>query len=89
LTLDGDRVTAYEEKPAIAVTVCSAIAALGPPALEAIDGPMGLVDLTNALLHNGSRVTAYRHDAPWVDVNDVLDVARAEALVREHASEFA
>jgi NDP-sugar pyrophosphorylase family protein len=89
LTLDNDRVTAYEEKPSIAVTVCSAIAVLGPEAVEAIDGPMGLVDLTNVLLRNGSRVTAYRHDAPWVDVNDVRGVARAEALVREHAGEFA
>ncbi len=33
LTLDGDRVTAYDEKPTIAVPVSSAIAVLGPAAL--------------------------------------------------------
>ncbi len=92
LSLDGDRVTAYDEKPSVDVTVCSAVAVLGPAALAllaATDGPMGLVDLSNALLRNGERVGAYRHAEPWVDVNDAAGVARAEALVRAHADKFA
>jgi NDP-sugar pyrophosphorylase family protein len=88
LTLDGDRVTAYDEKPDVAVTVSSAVVVLGAAALAALDGPMGLVDLTNALLRNGSRVTAYRHEALWVDVNDVAGVARAESLVRANPDRF-
>jgi NDP-sugar pyrophosphorylase family protein len=89
LALDGPWVTAYEEKPLFNVPVSSAIAVLGPAAVDVIDGPMGLHDLTERLLRNGSRVGAYRHAAPWVDVNDATGLPRAEALVRKHAGEFA
>jgi NDP-mannose synthase len=87
---DG-RVVGYAEKPSIAVTVSSAVAVLGPPATEALSGnrPAGLVDLTMELLRRGLTVAAYRHAAPWVDVNTADDVRRAETLLEEHSAEFA
>jgi NDP-sugar pyrophosphorylase family protein len=90
LDIAGGRVVGYSEKPTLAVTVCSAIAVLGPAATELLpaDRPTGLVDLTVKLLRRGLRVSAYRHEAPWVDVNDAADVLRAEGLLEEHASDF-
>jgi NDP-sugar pyrophosphorylase family protein len=52
------------------------------------DRPTGLVDLTRELLGRGLHVAAYRHDAPWVDVNDADGVQRAERLLAEHPQAF-
>ena len=83
LTVEDGRVTAYEEKPRLPVTVCSAVSVLGPAATAACptDRPTGLVDLTTALLEAGAAVVAHPHAAPWVDVNDADGVAHAEALL--------
>lgn len=90
LDISGGRVVGYSEKPTLAVTVCSAIAVLGPAATALLpEGqPSGLVDLTVELLRRGLPVSAYRHQAPWVDVNDAADVRRAESLLEEHAADF-
>jgi NDP-sugar pyrophosphorylase family protein len=90
LEIADGRVVGYVEKPTIAVTVCSAIAVLGPAATGVLPGdrPTGLVDLTVELLRRGLPVSAYMHQAPWVDVNDAADVPRAEALLEEHAADF-
>jgi NDP-sugar pyrophosphorylase family protein len=87
---DGS-VVGYSEKPTISVTVCSAVVVLGPDATAVLppDRPAGLVDLTVDLLRRGLRVSAYRHAAPWVDVNDADGVRRAEALLDEHPALFA
>ena len=91
LEIEDGRVLGYAEKPTIAVTVCSAVAVLGPDATAALPAgrPAGLVDLTVELLRRGLPVAAYRHDAPWIDVNDGDAVRRAEALLEEHAAAFA
>jgi NDP-mannose synthase len=91
LDIEGGQVVGYSEKPAIAVTVSSAIAILGSAATEVIpaDRPTGLADLTVELLRRGLPVSAYRHQAPWVDVNDAGGVRRAEALLEERADDFA
>lgn len=90
LDIAGGQVVGYSEKPTIRVTVCSAIAVLGPAATEVlpVDRPTGLADLTVELLRRGLAVSAYRHQAPWVDVNDGDGVRRAETLLEEHAAEF-
>lgn len=91
LEITAGRVTAYAEKPTISLTVSSAVSVLGPAALTvlATGRPTGLVDLTTELLRRGELVTAYRHQAPWVDVNDAADLRRAERLVDEHPGDFA
>lgn len=81
LRLEGDRVLAYREKPARETWVCSAVCVLDHAALAAIDGPIGLDELARRLIDGGRVVRAYAHDAPWIDVNQPSDVARAAALV--------
>lgn len=90
LELVGDRVTAYAEKPTLPVTVCSAVSVLAPAAMAALPAgrAAGLVDLTTTLLRAGELVTAFRHAAPWVDVNDADGVRLAERLVDEQPDDF-
>jgi NDP-sugar pyrophosphorylase family protein len=90
LTIEDGRIVAYQEKPQLATTVCSAIAVLGRRALALLpaDRPTGLVDLATALIQAGQPVTAYEHDSLWIDVNDASAVARAERMVAEHPECF-
>jgi NDP-sugar pyrophosphorylase family protein len=89
LELADARVVDYAEKPTLELVVCSGIAVLGPVARSVLrpGSTAGLVDLTRELLGRGLAVSAYRHGAAWVDVNDAASLARAEALVDEHGPE--
>jgi NDP-sugar pyrophosphorylase family protein len=91
LRLDAKRITSYTEKPIIKSLVCSAICVAGPEALDAIpsDRPTGLSQLSSQLIEQGSLVEAFEHDTPWIDVNDMSSVTKAEQLIDDHASEFA
>ena len=88
LAVEGDRVTGYREKPTVSVPVASAVSVLGRRALDALptDRPTGMVDLANSLIANGGHVAPYRHQAPWVDVNDASNLAAAEQLVDVYRS---
>ena len=88
--LDGERVVGYTEKPTLTVPVASAVSVLGDRALRtlSVGRPAGLVDLTRAVIADGGQVTAYRHQSPWVDVNDAGSVAAAEGLVERHRSQL-
>jgi NDP-mannose synthase len=90
LEIEAERVVGYLEKPSIAVTVSSAVAVLGQAARDLLpaDRPTGLVDLTVELLRRDLPVAAYRHAAPWIDVNDADDVRRAEEFLDQHAAEM-
>jgi mutator protein MutT len=88
LDVDGDRVVAYREKPTRVSRVCSAISVLGGAAVRTLDGPAGLPDLTSRLIARGGDVRVLAHTAPWIDVNDAADAARAAALVADHGDTF-
>jgi mannose-1-phosphate guanylyltransferase/phosphomannomutase len=90
IDVEGDRVTAYREKPTIESLVCSAITVLDAETLRRIPrgGRCGLPDLVQAVVGAGGLVHAHRHAAPWVDVNDARDAERAEELLARHASAF-
>lgn len=90
ITLDGDRVVAYREKPTYRIRICSAVTVLGSEARAAIEPGenVGLPALANRLLERGSHVHSFVHDAPWIDVNDLPSAARAEALYAEHRDLF-
>jgi NDP-mannose synthase len=81
LDTDGDRVTAYREKPALVTPIASAVCVLGPRALAAITGRLGLHELATRLIDAGAHVIADHHAAAWIDVNTPADVARAAELV--------
>jgi mannose-1-phosphate guanylyltransferase/phosphomannomutase len=90
LDVQGGRVVAYREKPCRAVLICSGICALDARALDFIrnDQPVGMSALVQSLIDRGEFVAEYRHDAPWVDVNDAEDLRRAEVLVTQHGDSF-
>ncbi len=91
LIVDGDEVTDYVEKPTLRVQVSSGTCVLSRHACETIppNVPTAANQLFSLLRAKGERVGAYHHDAPWIDVNDLATIARAESLVRAHAAAFA
>jgi NDP-mannose synthase len=90
LTISDGRVVSYAEKPVRPTVVCSGAAVLGARALASIapDRPTGLVDLSEGLIRANERVGAFRHSAPWIDVNDAAHLERAEELVAANADAF-
>jgi NDP-mannose synthase len=90
LELSGDRVVGYVEKPIIRMPVSTAVAVVSPAAREMMPAgqPMGLADLAAELIQRGMHVSAFTHRAPWVDVNDLASLRRAERLVQRHADVF-
>jgi len=90
ITLDGDRVVAYREKPTFRITICSAVTVLGRRARDLIERGenVGLPALANRLLEHGLPIHGFVHDAPWIDVNDLSAAARAEDLLAAHRGEF-
>jgi NDP-mannose synthase len=91
ITVEHGRVVEYREKPEHQMLVCSAVSVLGSVALDiaAREAPLGLVDLFHGLVREGEAVAEFRHDAPWVDVNDAAAVHRADALVAARRGAFA
>lgn len=93
ITVEGGDIVDYREKPEWRPLVCSAVSVLGPPALAVLGGlvgrppvsPAGLVDLFHAVRHEGGKVVAFEHEAPWVDVNEAETVPSAEAIVAADA----
>jgi NDP-sugar pyrophosphorylase family protein len=83
LTIVDDEVIGYAEKPVRRVTVSSGTCALTSAACSAIpDGvPTAAHELFALLRSRGWSVGAYRHDAPWVDVNDEASILRAERII--------
>lgn len=86
----GDRIVDYVEKPEHRFAVCSAVSALSDQALRRLpaDRPTSISELTRGLIAAGSYVRSFRHSAPWIDVNDLSAVARAEALIAAHRDAF-
>jgi NDP-sugar pyrophosphorylase family protein len=80
---EGDRVAAYVEKPCWRVPIASGVSALAPEAIAAVapGEALAMHALVTRLIDRGALVRAYRHAAPWIDVNDRAAVDRAEELV--------
>ncbi|MBV8550401.1 MAG: NTP transferase domain-containing protein [Acidobacteriaceae bacterium] len=79
----GERVTEYHEKPNIPVTISSGTYVLHRRAMLMIpeSARTDIPVLVQTLLEANEIVASYRHDAWWVDVNDELALARAEAVL--------
>jgi NDP-mannose synthase len=83
-------IVAYREKPERRVLVSSGVFVLSPAARFLL--PSGerteVAWLVNRLLAERLPVAAYRHEAPWIDINDTAAIARAEQLVASHPERF-
>ena len=84
LRVDAEEVVAYEEKPNYAIRISSGTCVVGPPAIALVtpSEAIGVPELFARLHERGLSVACYRHDAPWIDVNDPDAVVRAEQLLR-------
>jgi NDP-sugar pyrophosphorylase family protein len=78
-------IVAYHEKPERRILVSSGLFVLSPTAIAHIPRgrSTGVSWLANRLLAAGEKVAAFPHDAPWVDVNDLAAIRRAEQLVAD------
>jgi NDP-mannose synthase len=87
LTVQGNEVRGYREKPRKEFLICSGIAVFDARAMKiarALPRPYGLSSLVTATLDAGCRVTHWLHDAYWIDVNtpELLDRARGDEAIR-------
>jgi NDP-mannose synthase len=74
LTLDGELVTAYDEKPVIEHEVSTGIYVLSPDALGYLPGGrVDVPDLVEELLRAGRRVGAHRLEGSWFDIGTPED----------------
>jgi NDP-sugar pyrophosphorylase family protein len=83
-------IAAYREKPEHRILISTGLFVLAPAARLRL--PRGqrteVAWLVNRLLAEGEKVSAFQHDAPWIDVNDSSAVDRAERLVAKHSNAF-
>jgi NDP-sugar pyrophosphorylase family protein len=83
LVIEGDIVRDYREKPTYDLTVSSGTYVLSAVAIGHI-GPnerITIPELYARLRSQSLTVSAYRHHAAWIDVNDAHDLGRAETMV--------
>lgn len=82
LELDGQRIVAYREKPALPVPISSGVYVLHRRAIDCVPAGYALdvPALVEALLAAGETVLAWPHHEAWIDVNDEGALARAQQL---------
>jgi NDP-sugar pyrophosphorylase family protein len=90
LSISGNRVIQYVEKPVYHVQVSSGTCVLSRRACSLIPPrrPTGASDLFALLTENGEPVGAFEHDEPWIDINDAGALARAQILATQHSAAF-
>jgi NDP-sugar pyrophosphorylase family protein len=90
VTLSEDRITGYAEKPERKIWVSSGTYALSPRVREFISlaRPTNIADLVACALRAGEWVEAFFHRNAWVDVNDKVDLARAQAMILRNRDRF-
>jgi NDP-mannose synthase len=77
------RITEYKEKPVLPVLLSSGTYVLSPEGRRRIPSrrPLGAPELVQILLDEKQKIAAFPHSSPWIDVNDVASIGRAEALI--------
>jgi NDP-mannose synthase len=88
--LHGRRLERISEKPVKRYVVSSGTYVLGRQACGALPPgqPCGAPSLVEILRTRRQRVHAFRHDSPWIDVNERAALQRAEAMVFAHRDSF-
>lgn len=90
LTLDGNRVRDYAEKPVLSLQVSSGTCVISRRACAAIppECSTGASELVSLLMAKGEAVGAFTHNEPWIDINDVTALRRARDLVQARLCEL-
>jgi NDP-mannose synthase len=91
LEVQGERVTAYREKPELPVVISSGTYVLHRSAIACV--PPGrrtdVPGLIGVLLERGALVAAHAHCDRWIDINDEDALARADDLFAPRSPERA
>jgi mannose-1-phosphate guanylyltransferase/phosphomannomutase len=90
VSVAGGRVTAYVEKPERRIRISSGVYVLSQDAIDLLP-PGQRADvpwLVERLLARGASVLSFPHKTPWIDVNDVASLERAERLVGAYPEAF-
>jgi dTDP-glucose pyrophosphorylase/CBS domain-containing protein len=77
--LDGDRITACEEKPRLSETINTGMYVLSPDLLSLLppDEDFGMPTLFQTALARGELVRAFAFEDDWIDVGQKAELARA------------
>lgn len=88
LEVSGDSVCKYSEKPFRSVLISSGAYVLDSSICKTIPHGQRLdvPELVKAIIGCGQSVAAFRHNCPWIDVNDADAIADAERLVAANLS---
>jgi NDP-sugar pyrophosphorylase family protein len=85
LSVAGDAVLDYLEKPEKRYLICSGMAVIDPELIALLVGgePAGLPDLVQRTIAAGHRVEHWEHGALWFDVNTPRALVEVERVLRE------
>lgn len=86
LTLDGERVTGIEEKPAYSYYANAGIYIFNNRLLRGLpaDKRVDATDLLEQIMADGARVAYYPIKGTWIDVGSPVDFKQATELMRHH-----
>ena len=89
LTLDGERITAYNEKPVLEHEVSMGIYAISPGALEFLpEGRVDVPELVESLIAAGRPVVAHRLEGSWYDIGTPEDHRQATQELNENPERY-
>jgi len=88
--VDNGCIVEYAEKPQRRLLVSSGTYVVGRKARESIEPgkPTNVPELIARLIARGESVGAFKHDAPWIDVNDDAGIRAAESLITANVERF-
>ena len=83
LTVTGDTVTGYAEKPLKKFLICSGIGIFNPETLQLIPEniPSGISDLISNSILSGYTVSHWLHNTFWMDINSLEALEEANQIL--------
>lgn len=86
LTISGDKVTSFVEKPTLSYDVSMGIYCMEPDIIDLIPQgvPFGFDDLMHSLLGRNIPVHVFRHEGLWMDIGRPEDFKKAQEYFKEN-----
>jgi NDP-sugar pyrophosphorylase family protein len=89
VVVEDGKIREYREKPTFPVTISSGTYVLSAQACSILPpARTDIPELVRTLNEQGKKVSAFRHDSEWVDVNNAFDLDIAERLIAGHQKRF-
>jgi len=91
IEIEGERITAYREKPRLDYEVSMGIYVYDKRALAHVptEEPYQFPDLVQRLLDAGEPIAAFRNDAEWFDIGTLAEHQRAAEAIEQAPEVFA